>query len=515
MQKLFLFIGKPLEKLAGRVSDRTKNILLVISVFLMSAQYFLRASGLADRFLKTVALPSVVRTLFFDALGCLIMLLFAFASIRGPLRPVKWNKLMAASWYLLCLFIWVAGIVTSVDYLPIAVILTFVFPYVIFIWNNRGDYDTLFLCLCRGILWFFALFALGSICLTPITQAQYCGLFINSNSLGQYMVVVIVACLFLYHRASVEKWRFSKVWPSLLAFGTACAFLILSQSRTALLSVVAAVLVWLVMTALSLKGKRWLLHLCKAVASFAVAALVCLPAVFWSITTVTGLVGANLNMWALDMELSAQSQAQEQNLTSAESELRQAPTEEEAATPPESQPQEEQPATAPEKDNTTLGGILDSLGNRLDTEGKDANQLSTYRLDVWRAYAKELNWLGNQRTPIYINEILGTKGTAHNTYLQVGYEMGVVAMALYLVFNLVAGVCAIRFGWRTRRQSPFAMLPLVAAVAFGVTSLLESVFYPFGYLIAFVYWLSQAPLFEARLKAEPAAPCSEKAEGEA
>lgn len=511
LQSVFIWVMRPLERLAGHISDKAAQRLLTLSFFLMTLQHYVRLSGLGARFLRLAPIPHVLQFFFFDLLGCVIMLLAALFSIRGKLEKKDWNPWLAGVWYAMCLFMLIASVAVSVDWLPDFFIMSLVFPCLFFIWNNRGDYDVLFACLCRAVLWFTGAFVLASMLFCPLTGAQYAGMFTNPNTLGQYMTVTLMAALSLMGAKLRHGFSIKSLFLPLAAIGVAAAFLIFSQSRTALVAALFVLVFWLVVTTwFDHKGKR-LRGLIKTAAALLISVVVCYPLCFGAIQLFSGLVNHPVDMFALEqhealLASSEQASGQEpgqasgqEDTASSDSGEKTAPTQPPAAEGEQAQGASSVPAGESgqeEQNQQSLGGILDGLTDRFSTQGKDANEISTYRFDVWKTYLREVNLFGNANRALYVNEIVGEKKTAHNTYIQVAFDNGVFTAVCYFALNIISAVFAVRFFLRRREQSDYALFPVLVMGGFGVVSLLESVFYPFGSLISFLYWMVQAPVMD-------------------
>ena len=79
------------------------------------------------------------------------------------------------------------------------------------------------------------------------------------------------------------------------------------------------------------------------------------------------------------------------------------------------------------------------------------------------------------------------------TILQIAYENGIIAGILYLLFNLTAGIYSLLHALR-HKEDPYAIIPLLISVAYGVYSLLASTSISFMYLATLLYYLVQFPI---------------------
>ena len=63
-----------------------------------------------------------------------------------------------------------------------------------------------------------------------------------------------------------------------------------------------------------------------------------------------------------------------------------------------------------------------------------------------------------------------------------------------MAFNIFAGIKSVIYVFKNKNQ-PYALLPLIITIAFGVTSLLASIG-SFNCMLAYYYYLLQAPLIK-------------------
>ena len=94
MQTIFLTVLKPFVGLAQRMSDRLKNFLISASFFGIMVIIYLEHTNITSLILQHLPLPSVVKYVFFDLLGCVLMAVVAVCSIKGPLQRRRSNAMM-------------------------------------------------------------------------------------------------------------------------------------------------------------------------------------------------------------------------------------------------------------------------------------------------------------------------------------------------------------------------------------------------------------------------------------
>lgn len=492
MQTIFLTVLKPFVGLAQRMSDRLKNFLIGASFFGIMVIIYLEHTNITSLILQHLPLPSVVKYVFFDLLGCVLMAVVAVCSIKGPLQRRSCNAMMTLLWAGMCIFFIVSAIYTSLDWAAISIIFTLVFPCVYFIWNNRRDYGTLFRLVTKGLVSFNLVFFVLSVLFSPITGGQYRALFTNANSLGQYLTCTIPLFMMNYTLAWRKIGQKPRVaapvrfdahhpgtWfrylafvcrmhkeliPSLLGLGTSVALIVFSRSRTALLAAAVTLVLWFVLNYIVAHWgegfKAIALRAVQHIVPMVLAVVICVPGTFWLIKGGTYVV----YYYAAVNDLLPEGYEY----------------------------------LDPRLQGTRLDDAINAAMDRLDTEGKTADQVTTHRTLIWKAFAQRIEPFGHERGQIYVHDY-GVAATAHNCIIQILYDSGIFTALFYFAINVASGFRALLYYFRRRKGDAYAIFPVLLMPGYLVTSLLASSYPPFAYSIALVYWLIQAPLFEKKI----------------
>lgn len=458
MQTVFLFLLKPFVSLSKKMAETLKSRLIQFSFFMIMILVYLQHTGISDSILQVLPLPSIVRYVFFDLLGCVFMAIIVVCSIKGPLQRMRTNAFLTLIWAGMCVFFLASALITSLDWAGVTLIFAFVFPCLYFVWNNRGDYAQLFSLFMKGVFPFHILFFIGSMLFSPIGSGQYRGLFTNANSLGQYLTLMFPLFLFEYGSVMHEKRLRTKIKP-LIGLGTTVAFILFSASRTAILSNLIVFAVWLIAKFLFEQKENGVQAIIRTVMMrllpLVLAIALSLPVSFGLIKGATTVVYTTLSHFNLLPEEYAYL-------------------------------------------DPTLGNQLDVLARRMETDGKDADQLSTHRTLIWKAFSSRILPFGHERGKIYVHEY-GVAGTAHNSIIQIAYDSGMGTVLFYFAINAYTGFRAVLYYLRRRKTDSHALFPLLMMPGYLATSLLASCYAPFAYGVALAYWLVQAPLFEKKL----------------
>ncbi len=110
------------------------------------------------------------------------------------------------------------------------------------------------------------------------------------------------------------------------------------------------------------------------------------------------------------------------------------------------------------------------------------------RMDIFRAYLEQLNLTGHEEMgAILPNGELAVH--AHNIYLQVAYDHGIVVGVVFLFVGAAAFVQGCIFYKKRKYQVPCAALPAAAIAAFAMAGLVEWIFHlchPAGFVLMLV-----------------------------
>lgn len=180
-----------------------------------------------------MSVPISVHLLIKCIIGAVLLGGIIFCSIDRKIQAVMWDKKIVISWMVIGAFQFLCGIVTSMEYLPLACIWLFEFPVLFLVWNNRKDYETFFISVMKGLNICVMLYMVASILIIPITESQYCGFMLNPNGLGQFLTLTFpfTVMMIVKGRTEWEK-KIAKIETT-----ATYAFLFFARGRTALLAV--------------------------------------------------------------------------------------------------------------------------------------------------------------------------------------------------------------------------------------------------------------------------------------
>lgn len=102
---------------------------------------------------------------------------------------------------------------------------------------------------------------------------------------------------------------------------------------------------------------------------------------------------------------------------------------------------------------------------------------SNGRFEIYRCYINEWNLTGHDEMGVPLPD--GSISVhAHNTYLQVIHDHGLITGAMYLLLGAVSVCLMFLFAMKKIREDAWAILPLAVFIGFAIASLVEWLFHP-------------------------------------
>ena len=429
---------QPLQHLTANWSEKTKDRVFVWCGLLIILHSFLQGMGVAT-----------YRFLIFFAVDCVFLGGMILASLRENMKPVRFRKFPAFCWFGIGFLMLLAGVLVTDNRLPEALLFLVAYPVCFIVWNNM-EREKVFSLLSRICILSFIPYTLINILLYPMGAKQYAGLMRNENSTCVYLILVFV-CLLLELLAA-KKFNWNAIWH-LLLIGLCTAQVYYTNCRSGYLSLIVSFATTITLYfILHRKEKQWF-TLGKLLACL-LSIFVCVNTSFY-LFQVAKLIP---DEWTAFLNMPNDSSA-----TDGEFVL-------------------------------NLDALSDWNDYRLSFVGKTLDRISTGRISIWKAFSADLNLVGNEDGNSYYIPILGRHAhTTHNTILQIGYEFGIPAGILYLIYNLFSGIFAIIFA-RRHRGERYALMPFAVTISFGILSLFLSLGISFYHVAALYYYFVQFPL---------------------
>ena len=466
-KKLIQWVLQPLASFMSRFPEKVRDGLFVCAGLMVIIQNFLRVTGVIS-----------YRYLIEYALGCFFLGIMILCAMPEKIRLVRFRAFPALCWFGAGLFMFLAGVRIEMDHLLEATMLLAAFPVTFIAWGG-ADHGKIFRLLSKITLFSFIVYTLVNMALYPMEKARYAGLMGNVNGAAVYLTVVILCLLLdLLH----TQRRGGAYFLRLALLGLAAAQLYYTSSRTGYLAC-GLTAVTVLCFYLALHRKEVLRYFYTTLLYSCLSVLVC--------------VNVSLYLFQLPATVERLT-APPPSAASTEQPVQQ-PAEQPVQQPAEQPAGEEAPAEPPQaaqapKPAVNLNDISKTADERLSTDGRTLDQISTGRISIWKKFFQELNWTGHTTgTAFYFPELYAEYSNPHNTVLQIGFESGIPAGVCYLLYNLFSGLAAIWYAVRYQDRE-YSLFPLAAVLSFGVISNLGALATTFSYLTTFYYYLTQFSL---------------------
>lgn len=279
-----------------------------------------------------------------------------------------------------------------------------------------------------------------AICLVPIEDKQYCGLTENPNQWGEWQVIIITSALHLVF-SSIPK---SRKMAVTIVLALSVSNVIFCKSRTTLLAMLAVVFAYALYSTFNFK------ILAKQFLCICLTCVLVFPIAFYSLQNIPNVTCKLLS-----------------NLVSNQI-----------------------TDNVGNKDNNSLSSLIDSVWDRYSKGINDGASFSSGRFEIWKVYASELSFKGHKPDQLiaYPDEDNSAKEDAHNTFLQIGYQNGLIGMLALIIIVVVLGIFYLmKFLYReiTLDEVYYASLYLIAVVYM----MLSSSFGPYNSFTLIGFWI--------------------------
>lgn len=312
---------------------------------------------------------------------------------------------------------------------------------------------------------------------------RYSGIFASEAIWGVYLSLVFAVLLIKIFIEHMRDKTFSHMWFYYLLYAFCSVYIIFSVSRTAMLVVFAVALSLLVLlvTVSFVHFKNMLRVL---LTGFIITVLL-IPGIYTLIRTVPAVVGKPLlHRYDTNYELFV--------------------LPEDPADSPKYITVAKVMSFLLDRSMSTILGNNQMAGGRFNEDGKWQDYAEDYletldtaydrsggRMDIYKAYLGNLNLTGHKE--ISLETETETYVHAHNAFLQVAYDYGIITGLSFLLLGLLALVRSFVYAKSNSKDTLFTLLPFTVIIAFGVASLTEWTFHP-DVPFTFLLFLVQAPL---------------------
>ncbi|MCM1044013.1 MAG: O-antigen ligase family protein [Candidatus Gastranaerophilales bacterium] len=381
-------------------------------------------------------------------IGC--MILYVIIALLKPAegKNDKVSIMQCACWIMMSIFMIASALIHRIDNLLLPFLLLFIFPFVWFVIRRLEDKSILFESMSKGFIASFLVFFVLSLLFAPITKHQYSGLFYNCNATAFYVIVLLSCTIYMVNKT---KKRCYYIFIAL-----ECDIMFFTRSRTGMLSMIVIFAAWIFMEL----RQEFLCHAPKEILKrfmmIVLLTVVFFPA-FWGVNRIA--------MHTIQQKfcLNAYEELMDRRHQSIF--------------------------------DVSFSYMITGIGERVSSEGKDLNIYSGKRINIWKGFLKELNWTGHSASN---EEFSIGYNTAHNVYLQIAYDYGVVAGIIFGINTVMLSLGILLNAWK--HYNCENLLSLLLMIGYNVIALLASSVYPFLYLITFCFYVMSYQSFDLRDK---------------
>ena len=403
-------------------------------------------------------------------IGSGLMSLIILFTIDRKIEAVDWNRKIIALWFFMGIIQLFSGVIVSKEYLPMAMIWLVLFPVLFIVWEDRRDFNALFIEVAKAGNAVVLLMIFSSFLFVPISEGSYGGILKNANGIGQWVTFGFPLVIFLINRKKRNVLQKCGYYSELaLMF----FLLIVSRGRTAVLAVGCMCIAYLFFL-LRLK-KRDFSYWIKEIGEFCICAIIVIT-VFKGINQLSAI---NISL-KLESFSSVTVSSEEQNSLSDSN----------------------YSSEAENGGHWGKNNKIDALVGRFlgkDKAEAGLDNLSSGRIGIWKKVLEKANWIGNPSREHIVTYRNGDVGAnAHSTILQFVYDNGVLAGIVYTILVFYGGFILLKRALDAHNLQTIDVYFLIVHIGYAVTGLLTSLNLPFLYLISFLYYLTYAAIFSKK-----------------
>lgn len=361
-------------------------------------------------------------------------------------------------------------------------------------WDHK---DRLLVNVCRGVILQFMLATGYALLYRPYTTyrtARYPHIFHTVTTTAAYLTVVECAAIVILLSKLRKSRELRIVWKELVLFGVVSAYLLFTMARTGFMAVGVALLFAVVIMSGG-KGKEKFINMGKSLLAMAFAVVVCFPVTFTVQRTIPVLVS---DPYMYEFENFRDDTLRGRKLNSVDvmrvgrfidlfaEKIFNIPAgtfdpygelEEYRRTHDENGNEIKAMGEETQTDGVWAMGELVASADYVPEEMEEAeNDYTNGRLDIFRSYIEQLNMTGHEGMGAVLkNGEIATH--AHNIYLQVAYDHGILVGILFVFVGIGTFVSSCIYYKKKKDIITYAALPAVVTAAFGAAGMVEWVFH--------------------------------------
>ena len=383
---------------------------------------------------------------------------------KSNLTQIKFNKM-----YLILLeFIGISFVFNGtyfgvMGYVAIGITFSIILPFLNISFSSNYGFS---ICraICIGILISFILFCIISILFGPMLGVtQYTSVLSNPNTLGNYIIIVISALIYLFFDLKKSKSKY--FWGYAILFGMAISMALYTNSRTTLIAISMQIVIVFLMCTVSLlvnNEKQKFVRLIKKSSILVIVSITVFVTMFFVLT--------DLKKSIIEIVPVIQSEDVNEDISFEEyMKIMKA---------------------------RYMKGINKEANIKSEGKNEDLDdQFTSGRKEIWRSYIESIEIIGHPeegRKIIEKNRVY-MKTNAHNVYIQMAYSAGcLVGIAMLVLMLTVAKDLLVRI-YRFIKMGILEkdlIFTICSSIGFVVVSLTSGGYMVFTYLPVTMFYFS-------------------------
>lgn len=467
IQRLFALILNPVYALTGKINIRIRNACISLCCIFMSI-FFIAYYDTYNRL--NLYLNHGHNNLI---CGAVLILLIVF-SIDRPLEKVKWVPLQFWLFFLSGAGLFFISLLHPIGdgYRSFGLMMMFLFPCLYYVWNNRGDYNVLYIRLTGaasavGLVFYIycikAAFA-GNLIVVGGRTAAF---FFNANLFSMVGMAMVCSAVYMFtvNMKSLPWFLFGA-----LSFAAGWEIILLGVSRLSMLVGIGSIFALVIF---SFKTYGMIIPARSGLESFIKVGIITIIII---LIVAAGSVMMDVNS-TIQYKRAAGVPVETPEKTGDDSTDTTGDTEIEI--PPE-----------------VTENNVQSASDRMSTSDKDLNTYTAGRINIWNGYASQLNLLGNNLDETDFAELTGTGVQhAHNNFLEYAYRCGIPVACLHILLELYSGIVCIFFLFKKKYKDPAYLFAVVFMICYAVESMFDIATLPFERHAPFYFYMALIPVF--------------------
>ncbi|MDE6203893.1 MAG: hypothetical protein K2G19_10500, partial [Lachnospiraceae bacterium] len=377
-----------------------------------------------------------------------------------------------------------------------------------------GHKERILVNIARGIILQFA-YATGYCLLhrpyVTYRNARYTHIFHTVTITAGYLTMVECAAAVILLYKLTKSRKLKDCWKELLLFGVVSSYMLFTMSRTAFFAVAAAILFAVVLTSEG-KGKKKITCFGTNFGMLVLSVLVCLPVTFSVQRNVPILVSEPF-LYEIEYSMYCPEDVMRGRHLDSKNFMRVgrfidvfaekifgipegtfdiygeiAEYQKTHSNRTARLERQDVEMTSTVSEGLLLVASADYVPEGVPAEAVEEKDYTNGRIDIFKSYIEQLNMTGHTEMGALLqNGEIATH--AHNIYLQVAYDHGILVGIVFVLVGIVTFVISCLYYHGKKGRITYAALPAVVTVAVAVAGMVEWIFHlsnPCGFVLMLV-----------------------------